>query len=405
MKPYVPPIRAITVGYNKAEAKPPFTGFRYSIPADFTATGKMQTKQESFGAIFGKGTVAATLREAEKMIAQWHAAREAQTDILDVPTVEEMCQLFVDEDPEIRAGKGAAAYYVIKRILKWFKPNTLASELTTVGLASMVRGRLARGDAPTSVRKDLQYVIGMLHCVAKRLPPEFVMPDVKSMRRKQALPDCEARTGHLNAEDEERVFEIAAGVVLSLGSTADLGKKHNKPRAGRIVTGDYRAALAICLILETASRGGAVDKLLWSQIDLGQGTITFNAPGRVKNNKRRVDQPISDRLYPVLVHAFKHRISENVLLNDSTTEHAVPNFLAKYGYQVTRHDMRRTWAILNLLAGMPVADVAGWLGDSIATVEKHYAHWLPGKAHLSRVANFRQAQRAKVVPLKRGAAA
>lgn len=45
---------------------------------------------------------------------------------------------------------------------------------------------------------------------------------------------------------------------------------------------------------------------------------------------------------------------------------------------VTFHTMRHTFASLLLQAGVSVYKVASWLGDNVATVQRHYGHLAPG---------------------------
>lgn len=51
--------------------------------------------------------------------------------------------------------------------------------------------------------------------------------------------------------------------------------------------------------------------------------------------------------------------------------------LCDIGKKVTTHVLRHTFASLLVIDGISLFKVAKWLGDSIATTEKHYAHLLP----------------------------
>jgi site-specific recombinase XerD len=47
------------------------------------------------------------------------------------------------------------------------------------------------------------------------------------------------------------------------------------------------------------------------------------------------------------------------------------------GSEITPHVMRHTFASLLAIDGISIYKIAGWLGDSVATTEKHYAHLSP----------------------------
>lgn len=61
------------------------------------------------------------------------------------------------------------------------------------------------------------------------------------------------------------------------------------------------------------------------------------------------------------------------------------DYVAKMGHpDLTRHDMRRTFASLRVSAGVSIYKVAKWLGDGVSVVERHYGHLIPGDADVNR---------------------
>jgi integrase len=56
--------------------------------------------------------------------------------------------------------------------------------------------------------------------------------------------------------------------------------------------------------------------------------------------------------------------------------------------KATPHTLRHTWATLAAQAGVPLWEIAGVLGDTLATVMKTYAHHCPD--HLRGAVNFRR---------------
>lgn len=52
--------------------------------------------------------------------------------------------------------------------------------------------------------------------------------------------------------------------------------------------------------------------------------------------------------------------------------------MASIGYEwVTPHIMRHSFTSLLAIKGCSLFKIAQWLGDTLATTEKHYAHLLP----------------------------
>src|SRR5260221_7389331 len=56
--------------------------------------------------------------------------------------------------------------------------------------------------------------------------------------------------------------------------------------------------------------------------------------------------------------------------------------------KATPRTLRHTWATLAAQAGVPLWEIAGGLGDTLATVMKNYAHHAPD--HLRKAINFRR---------------
>lgn len=147
----------------------------------------------------------------------------------------------------------------------------------------------------------------------------------------------------------------------------------------------HKGALFVWIAMETASRKRAVEELRWSQVDLQAGLIMLNPPGRRQTSKRRPTVPISSALLPVLRRARAAATGELVLGNSSSVERPFAT-LCKAAYEATRnekflkatpHVLRHTWATLAARAGVSLFEIAGVLGDDIATVQRVYAHHCP----------------------------
>lgn len=155
-----------------------------------------------------------------------------------------------------------------------------------------------------------------------------------------------------------------------------------------------RGALFIQIALGTAARRRSIETLTWSQVDLTARRIQYNPPGRRQTAKRRVALPISDALLPQLEAAYAARTTDLVLGSDRAITKRL-EAVCRRAYKatgnrrflvVTPHTLRHTWATLAARAGVPIYEIAGVLGDSIATVTKNYLHHSP--EHLRSAVNF-----------------
>lgn len=155
-----------------------------------------------------------------------------------------------------------------------------------------------------------------------------------------------------------------------------------------------RGSLFIRIALATAARRHSIETLTWSQVDLTARRIQFNPIGRRQTAKRRVALPISDALLPHLQRAYAAREGELVLGSDSSItkrlEAVCRRAFADTGNSrfllVTPHTLRHTWATLAARAGVSLFEIAGVLGDTLATVQKNYLHHSPD--HLRGAVNF-----------------
>ena len=155
-----------------------------------------------------------------------------------------------------------------------------------------------------------------------------------------------------------------------------------------------RGALFIRIALATAARRRSIETLTWAQVDLAARRIQYNPPGRRQTAKRRVALPIADDLLPHLQRAHAARTGELVLGSDRAITKRL-EAVCRRAYDatgnsrfllVTPHTLRHTWATLAARAGVSMFEIAGVLGDSLATVQKNYLHHSP--EHLRSAVNF-----------------
>lgn len=137
-----------------------------------------------------------------------------------------------------------------------------------------------------------------------------------------------------------------------------------------------------------ASTSSAAARSSLAFIANGRRLINFNPPGRAQNKKRRPIVPMSNELYPFLRYAIEHVKGEYVLGHGGSVRKAFESAVARAGLaDVTPHTLRHALATWMAQAGVPLWEIAGVLGDTLATVERNYAHHAPDYARAA--VNFR----------------
>ncbi|MBI1207210.1 MAG: tyrosine-type recombinase/integrase [Azospirillum sp.] len=149
----------------------------------------------------------------------------------------------------------------------------------------------------------------------------------------------------------------------------------------------------------TAGRHSAILELTWDRVmlDRRQPMIVLNPVGRGQTAKGRATVPIPERLLPILKAA--RAAAETV----GTLHLPVVNFRGKpvksvragfrtlaerAGFQVagpeklTPHVLRHTAATIMAAHGVPLGEIAAWLGHSSERTTEKYRHWQPD--HLQR---------------------
>jgi integrase len=213
------------------------------------------------------------------------------------------------------------------------------------------------------------------HTITRELA--FLNAAINHAVKKKRLARAEApfiqTPGKSPPRDRWLTFEEAERLISAAGERIDPHQPKDRPP--RVL----RFAL---LALETASRRTAVLELRRGQVDLKQGLIYLNPKGRRQTNKRRPTVPISRRLRPILEQTLEAIPDDpNAPLLDHTGcirtsfENCVAR--AKLGRDVTPHVLRHTKATWMAQAGRDMFEIAGLLGDTVATVTTTYAHHHP----------------------------
>jgi integrase len=153
---------------------------------------------------------------------------------------------------------------------------------------------------------------------------------------------------------------------------------------------------AILLQLYTGSRPGVILALRWDQVDLDAGVLRRLPRGATEDDKKRSPPVRLGRRIQAHLRRWKRldgpRLKHVCHFNGQPTRdpHATWDKaveaagLADSG--VTRHTLRHTRATWMMQAGVPIWESAGFLGMTIKTLERVYAHHAP--SHQERAANI-----------------
>lgn len=314
------------------------------------ATGRARTKTYSCGT--------ADRSEAILVRNAWWSALWQVKASTPARTVGELIRLYKTLHVETAGTKPTQSWALVP--VERELGNNLLPDLTALGIANYIAKRRREGKADGTIRRELGALRAVLGWALtnREIPADTILPKIP-------MPPASAgREVWLDADEADRMFDLATQDEVIVGSGTNAYKRLS--RVGRFV----------CLALEAPARAASIESLKWAQVNFATRVIDFRRPG-VQTKKRRVPVPISDKLFPILERAYRERTSEWVLDEPGSNKKAFARFREQHGFDVTRHDLRRTWATLRAQWGVSLFDIAGILGDDIKTVTKHYAHHCP----------------------------
>jgi integrase len=303
--------------------------------------------------------------EAKRWLKDWHdeiRMRAARTQQTRVPTIEELCQGYLEYiESRGRTNANRLALRPIRRELGFHTPDELADDWQEEYHAK-------RGVSSGSLRRELNTLHAVLNWAAKKKlisrdnMPEFEMP-----------PSGAARTAHLDRDQEQWFWDQA----IAWGHRDDLPQRSREAA--------YRVMLFVTIGLSTAARRGAIMQLTWDRVDLVNDMIDFRVPKQLVTRKRKVQVPIADRLRPVLQEAAKRAPKDadgqptgRVLSDLSRITRVFVTFTEAIGMTwVTPHVLRHTWATLASRNNVPEPEIAAIMGDTIKTIHDNYVHYRP----------------------------
>lgn len=137
----------------------------------------------------------------------------------------------------------------------------------------------------------------------------------------------------------------------------------------------------VVLALSTGARREAILDLRWHQVDAARGLVRL---GEGTRNKGRATVPLTPRACAVLRRAHRAATSEYVVewaggrVHSFRTAWARAVAEAGLGPEVTPHTLRHTAAVWMAEAGVPMPEIAQYLGHTSTTItERVYARYSP----------------------------
>lgn len=180
--------------------------------------------------------------------------------------------------------------------------------------------------------------------------------------------------------EAERIIDRAPIIHMPVKSPPPRDKWLTKEEANRLIAAckSEHVRLYVLMGLHTLARHQAIVSLPWSAVDLKNDIIDF---GRGHGNKRRPVVPLTPQLKKALQTARKLALSDFVIEFRGNEVLSIKKGFAescrRAGLSATPHVLRHSGATWMALAGVPMQDIARYLGDSIATTEKVYAKFHP----------------------------
>lgn len=293
-------------------------------------------------------------------------------------TIAEMYVVYRDEKIEHNAsapGRVDSAWASVGQ----FFGNMTPPEVTKGTVAKYVRGRLdgsikaackhawktRRAVGNGTVINELIYLRAAVnYCLEEGIVPVELVPAGGKFRVSMP-PKPTSRHRWLSMDERTTLLDEAAG--------------RREGDQGRLSRLERFCALG----LYTGSRKTAIENLTWSVVDFDANVIRYDemwADDPKRRNgatkKRRACIAMHPKLRTVLERAWDERTQDVWVLDEpgSISKAFQTAALACGWTDVTPHTLRHTFVSQALVHGKNVQTVAGWVADTVATIEKTYAH-------------------------------
>lgn len=321
--------------------------------------------------------------DAETLFGQWlalggHRQRAVEGEAAPELTVAELWAVYDKKHVQKNVAAPETIGYCWKNLKEHFGSLTPAViDQTTVEdyEEKRVEGDIGRPSSASTVRKELVALRACLNWHASAERGRFRLLDAKDLPVFALPEESGPRERWLTTEEIKKLFDAARQI---------------RPGEKRM----HRGERFLWIALETGARKQAIIDLTWDRVDFETRVIHFTDPGRKQTKKRRPSVPISDALLPQLKRMHEERINGRVLDHDSQIWKAIQAIVVKAGLAprqpratgetikgtgISPHTFRHTAATHMARRGVPLYDIAGILGNTLAMVEKVYAKHCPGR--------------------------
>jgi len=228
----------------------------------------------------------------------------------------------------------------------------VTDEMVATYLTRRASGDIGRGAGDATVRRDLAVLISAInHAVRRRRISRDAVPHIEKP------DDAEPRDRWLRGDELAKLLEAV------------------EPKPGERLSRLHRFVHAAYY---TAGRRASIEGLQWFQFDLDAQIITLNPRGRSQTKKRRPIVPIASDFMPCVRRAFSEKTSAFYLDAGRPIYREFSALAASLGLDdVTPHTLRHSRAVHLAQRGVDLWVIAGLLGDTMKTVERHYLVHFP----------------------------
>ena len=335
------------------------------------------------------GCGAGDRRGAEKALAaylarkhkpDWQNSHPAEVAVADV-----LAYYGTNRAPKL-AHPELVGYHLVP-LLKHFGELTcwdVNSETCRTYTERRMAGKLGRAVKESTVRRELVTLGAAL---------TFAFEERKLS---QPVPVSLPKEGEPRRRWLER-HEAAALIAGALGITATASdvKSRQPVKWGRIFQPSYHVARFILIGLYTGTRHEANLNMRWGVnskggwFDLERRVMYRRGEGEIDTNKRRVPAPIPDRLLPHLKRWRRMTMTGPVeyagrLILKERKGWDRARELAGLGDDITPHVLKHTCITWLLQNGVPIWEVAGFVGTSEKVIRDTYRHHSPDHLNAAR---------------------
>jgi len=272
-----------------------------------------------------------------EQVLDWYDAQHVQPNVVD----------------KVRARAAIThlkAYFTGTPISEIDIPMTRAyAEVRRRGATNVVRkGRGRQGQVGTdaTIRRELVVLVAAANHAArwKRIGPTAKPPT--PMPVVELPSEAKKETGWLTKQQLAHAFATADGQLLDFCKLA----------------------------YYWAARRRSVERMLKVQVNLQHGYVDLHPPGAPVTKKRRPKVPIYPEIRPTVERLMATSSTEYLFGTPRDFYASFVDLMADLGIKAHPHMLRHSRASHMLMDGENPYKVAKLLGDTIATVEKTYAH-------------------------------